>query len=165
MSRLDSFIRRLQAQRACLDRAAMLIRDLEGPVLELGLGNGRTYDHLRERLPGRTIFVFDRQIAAHPDSVPPDDCLLIGDLRETIPLAADRFGRCAALIHADIGSGDAAANRTLVAGLAPYLVRILRPGGLLASDQPMPETSALTALPLPRRVHAGRYHLYRREPD
>ena len=48
MSRLDSFIRRLEAQRACLDRAAALIAGIDGAVLELGLGNGRTYDHLRE---------------------------------------------------------------------------------------------------------------------
>ena len=32
----------------------------DGPVIELGLGNGRTYDHLRERLPGRRIIAFDR---------------------------------------------------------------------------------------------------------
>ena len=51
MSRLDSFIRRLEAQRACLDRAAELIRDIDGHVLELGLGNGRTYDHLRGLFP------------------------------------------------------------------------------------------------------------------
>ena len=52
MSRLDSFIRRLEAQRACLDLAARLIEGLEGEILELGLGNGRTYDHLRQLLPG-----------------------------------------------------------------------------------------------------------------
>ena len=52
MSRLDSFIRRLEAQRACLALAAGRIGGLPGPVLELGLGNGRTYDHLRELLPG-----------------------------------------------------------------------------------------------------------------
>ena len=55
MSRLDSFIRRLEAQRACLNRAAELIRDIDGFVLELGLGNGRTYDHLRELFPDRDI--------------------------------------------------------------------------------------------------------------
>ncbi|HTY69417.1 MAG TPA: class I SAM-dependent methyltransferase, partial [Alphaproteobacteria bacterium] len=38
MSRLDSFIRRLQAQRACLDWAIQAIRSLPGPVLEIGLG-------------------------------------------------------------------------------------------------------------------------------
>ena len=53
MSRLDSFIRRLEAQRACLNRAAALISGIDGIVLELGLGNGRTYDHLRELFPDR----------------------------------------------------------------------------------------------------------------
>ena len=36
MSRLDSFIRRLQAQRACLNEAVAQIRGVEGFVLELG---------------------------------------------------------------------------------------------------------------------------------
>jgi hypothetical protein len=52
-SRLDSFIRRLEAQRACLDWAAQEIAAVPGEVVELGLGNGRTYDHLRTRLGGR----------------------------------------------------------------------------------------------------------------
>jgi hypothetical protein len=65
MSRLDSFIRRLRAQRACLNRAAELIKNLPGPVLEFGLGNSRTYDHLRELVPERDIYVFDLRLAAH----------------------------------------------------------------------------------------------------
>ena len=80
MSRLDTFIRRLQAQRLCLDVLAERLQGLPGPVLELGLGNGRTYDHLRERFPGRAIFVFDRQVAAHPDCIPPAEQLRLGDL-------------------------------------------------------------------------------------
>ncbi|MDX1738439.1 MAG: class I SAM-dependent methyltransferase, partial [Alphaproteobacteria bacterium] len=60
MSRLDSVIRRLEAQRACLNSAAELVGARVGHVLELGLGNGRTYDHLREILPDREIFVFER---------------------------------------------------------------------------------------------------------
>jgi hypothetical protein len=63
MSRLDSLIRRIRAQRACLNRAADLIKGVPGPVLELGLGNGRTYDHLRELMPdGR----FTHLIASSP---------------------------------------------------------------------------------------------------
>ncbi len=60
MSRLDSFIRRMLAQRACLNWAAEAVAGIAGPVLELGLGNGRTYDHLRELLPEREIYVFER---------------------------------------------------------------------------------------------------------
>ena len=70
MSRLDSFIRRLEAQRACLNQAALAIAALPGPVLELGLGNGRTYDHLRELLPGREIFVFEREPPVSPEFTP-----------------------------------------------------------------------------------------------
>ena len=88
MSRLDSFIRRLEAQRACLDHAAQLIGGLPGNVLEFGLGNGRTYDHLRSRFSGREIYVFDRQVAAHPDCIPPSDRLFIGEFLDTLHLAA-----------------------------------------------------------------------------
>ena len=48
------------AQRECLNWAAEAVAGVAGPVLELGLGNGRTYDHLRERLPEREIYVFER---------------------------------------------------------------------------------------------------------
>ena len=67
MSRLDSFINRVTAQRATLNWVAPLVRAMTGPVLELGLGNGRTYSHLRELFPERDIWVFEFQVAAHPD--------------------------------------------------------------------------------------------------
>jgi hypothetical protein len=70
MSRLDSFLRRMMAQRACLDRATELIKDVPGPVLKLGLGNGRTYDHLRRLMPRREIYVFEREMDAPPDCLP-----------------------------------------------------------------------------------------------
>ena len=48
MSRLDSFIARMQAQRDCLNFLKPAVDAVPGPLLEVGLGNGRTYDHLRE---------------------------------------------------------------------------------------------------------------------
>src|SRR5918993_5265261 len=135
MSRLDSFIRRVTAQRDCLNAAADLIRDLPGPVLEFGLGNGRTYDHLRSLLPDRRIFVFERQVAAHPDCIPPDECLLLGDLHETLDGAGSVIGAKAVLAHVDIGSGDPAANAELAAFLAPRLNRLMARGGIVVSDQ------------------------------
>ena len=86
MSRLDSFIRRLEAQRRMLDWAAAAIAGRDGLVLELGLGNGRTYDHLRERLPGRVIHVFERDVSPNPDSMPPADRLVEGDMAQTLPV-------------------------------------------------------------------------------
>ena len=161
MSRLDSFIRRLEAQRACLNRAAELIRGIDGYVLELGLGNGRTYDHLRELFPDRDIFVCERRVAAHPDCVPPPERLILGDMRETLAAMRQRFEGRVACAHFDVGTGDAAANLVLAAELAPRILPLLCAGAVLVSD-PEIDRAELEALPLPDGVAAGRYHLYRR---
>jgi hypothetical protein len=160
MSRLDSFIRRVTAQRDCLNAAADMIRDRPGPVLEFGLGNGRTYDHLRSLLPGRPIFVFERQVAAHPDCIPPDECLLLGNLYETLDGAGAVIGDPAVLAHVDIGSGDPAANVELATFLAPRLHRLMAPGGIVVSDQDlgMPQWQPVA---LPPGVRQGRYFMQR----
>ena len=160
VSRLDSFIRRLMAQRACLERAAELIRDLPGPVLELGLGNGRTYDHLREILPERQIYVFERMAAAHPDSMPPAEFFIVGEVREMLPAMWDRLPTPAALAHMDLATGDAMASQRLAAEVAPLLLPLLRPNAILVSE-PALELPGLIALPLPGGVREGRYHMYR----
>jgi S-adenosyl-L-methionine methyltransferase len=160
VSRLDSFIRRLEAQRACLGCAAELISGLDGAVLELGLGNGRTYDHLRELCPDREIFICERRLAAHPDCIPPEEFLFLGDMRETLPLARARLGGRVALAHLDPGTGDMAASRALAAELAPLIRPLLRSGGILVSEPPL-ASPELLLLPLPAGVAAGRYHLYR----
>ncbi len=160
MSRLDSVIRRLRAQRACLQRAAEMIRDLPGPVLELGLGNGRTYDHLRQSLPDREIFVFEREVAADPGCLPDSAHLLLGDIHQTLPAAVARFGPSVALVHSDMGTGDAELNGRLAAFVAARLPGLLRPGGVVISDQNLNLESA-EALPLPEDVRPGRYFMCR----
>ena len=159
MSRLDSFLRRLTAQRDCLNKAAELVAGLPGPVLEVGLGNGRTYDHLRAVLPGRAIFVFDRQVDAHPDCIPDAAHLLLGDFLETLPGAVARIGGPAVLAHCDTGSGDSAASRQQAARLAPLIDALMAPGGVVVSDQPM-TAARWQALPLPAGVAPGRYHMW-----
>ena len=161
MSRLDSMIRRLEAQRTCLDWAASEIADLQGPVLELGLGNGRTYDHLRERLPDREIFVFEREVNAHPDCIPDDDHLFLGDVQETLARAGGRLGRTVALVHNDIGTGDAARNARLASQISPLIAGLVRPGGVILSDQLLPAAGDWHEVATPDGVAAGRYYLYR----
>ena len=121
MSRLDSFIARMQAQRDCLNFLKLKVDALAGPILEVGLGNGRTYDHLRTLFPGRDIYVFERKVAAHPDCIPPDEWLFLGDADKTIPQAALKLGATAALIHTDLGTGDHAANVEMGEWLGPAL--------------------------------------------
>lgn len=161
MSRLDSAIRRLQAQRACLDWAISEIANLPGPVLELGLGNGRTYDHLRSQLPDRKIFVFERKVAAHPECIPDDRYLFEGDVENTLPDATKRIGEPAALAHCDIGSGDKYLAAQLAAFVGPALTPHLAQGAIVAADQPL-SVSELQAVDLPRGIAPGRYHLYRK---
>ncbi|MBV8536061.1 MAG: hypothetical protein JO128_10740 [Alphaproteobacteria bacterium] len=169
MSRLDSFIRRLQAQRACLDWAIEAIGTLPGPVLEIGLGNGRTYDHLRSRLgQARAIFAFDRQLAAHPACAPDRDHLVLGDFRDTLPGFARRLRAAAALVHADTGSGDEAASQAQAQWLAGVVDDVLAPEGVVVSDQDMSHRDRLPpgwhTAPLPPEVQPGRYFIYRKAP-
>ena len=159
MSRLDSFIRRLEAQRDCLNLAVARIADLPGPVIELGLGNGRTYDHLRELLPAREIFVFERDVRAHPADRPDPQHLLLGDFRKTLPSAGKRLPGKAALAHADMGSGDAQITADLARWLSVALPGLLGEGAWVAADQPLQHPS-LVPQPLPRGVMPNRYFLY-----
>ena len=160
-TRLDKAIRRLQAQRVVLDWAVAEISAVSGPVLELGLGNGRSYDHLRKRLPEREIYVFERNVQAHPDTIPPDAFLILGILEHTLPAAQERFAGRAALIHSDIGTGDDNRNAAFAAWLGPHIKPLLASGGILASDQRL-DALADRAVPLPDGVVEGRYYLYRR---
>ena len=158
MSRLDSFIRRMQAQRLLLDQAIAEVAGLSGPVLELGLGNGRTYHHLREKLAGsRRLIAFDIKVTAQPDSVPAEQDLVLGDIKDT----ALRFaGIGAALVHSDLGSGIEARDEETRAWLPTLVPTLLAPGGLAISDLALKDPR-LRPLPLPDGVLDGRYWLYR----
>lgn len=161
VSRLDSFIRRLEAQRACLNLAANLVHELDGEILELGLGNGRTYDHLRQLFPDRKIYVCERRLAAHPDCVPSAEFLLLGDMRDTLRIAREPLAGQIALAHLDPGTGDLAASRALALELTPLIVPLLRSGAVLVSE-PALASDELSFLEPPRGVAPDRYNIYRR---
>jgi hypothetical protein len=147
LTRLERFIARTVAQRACIDAAAAGAAGLAGEVWEVGLGNGRTYDHLRDRFAGRAIVVFDREIAAHPDCVPPDAMMRLGDFRETVPAEVARREGGVAVIHADVGTANIEKSRAMGRWLAPLFARALAQGGFLIGDQPM-DDPALEPVPL-----------------
>ncbi len=157
MSRLDSFIRRMTAQRTLLDLACAEVAGMDGLILEIGLGGGRTYDHIRERLPGRRIVAFDRAAMSHPSSTPQDGDLVLGDIRST----AVRFaGTGAALVHADIGTGRDDLDRQTLTWLPALVASLLRKGGIAVSGLPL-DHPGLAPQPLPDSVPADRYFMYR----
>ncbi len=161
-SRLDLFVDRMVSQRACLDHAAHLTADMTGPVFELGLGNGRTYHHMRHIMPGRDIFVFERAVASHPDSTPPEDMVLLGDVFDTLPQALARFGPSAALVHADLGGHNAEKNDIFARDVSPLIAPLLAVGGLMVSSDRM-YFDDLVEQPLPDGAVPGRCFIYRRE--
>ncbi len=160
-SRLDLFIDRMVSQRACLDYSIKQTEDMAGPVFELGLGNGRTYHHLVQRISGRSVYVFERNVASHPDSTPPGDMLILGDVRETLPAALERFGATASLVHADLGGHNREKNDAFARFVSPLVEPLLAPGGLMVSSDRM-YFESLTELPLPENAVEGRCFIYRR---
>ena len=158
MSRLESFIRRLTAQRDILDQVCAEVAKIEGPVIELGLGNGRTFHHLRERLPGRRIVAFDRALAAHASSIPEAENLVLGEIRET---ARKFIGIDAALVHADIGTGYDDRDAVTATWLPDLIARLLRVGGFAVSGIPLHHPQ-LQRLPPPPSVPTDRLFVYRR---
>ncbi len=158
MSRLDSFIRRLTAQRDILNAVVDLVNGAQGPVLEFGLGNGRTYDHLRELFPDRRIIAFDREVRSYSSSTPPEENMVTGDIRES---GQAFLGIGAALAHADIGTGHDEIDAVTLTWLPQLIVGVLVEGGIAVSGLPL-ERPELEPIALPTGVKEGRYYLYRR---
>ena len=161
MTRLDLFIDRMVSQRACLDHAIAATAQMAGPVFELGLGNGRTYHHMRENISGRDIYVFERAIASHPDSTPDERFQILGDVMETLPAALERFGPEASLIHADLGGHNRAKNDVFARKVSPLVEPLLAQGGLMVSSDRM-YFDTLEELALPEGAVPGRCFIYRR---
>lgn len=162
MSRLELLIKRMSAQRDCLNYTVDLLNRSKAPgiVVELGLGSGRTYDHLRERISGRDIFVFDYRVECHPSCVPPEDRTVLGEIQKTLPLFADQHAAEAALIHCDIGTSDRERDARLYNELTPYLMRLARPGALVASDRQLAASPGLSPLDIPIDTREWPYFLY-----
>lgn len=160
-TRLDVFIDRMVSQRASLDHAIAQTAGMPGPVFELGLGNGRTYHHMKHRVSGRDIYVFERAIASHPDSTPEPEFTILGDVTETLPQTLDRFGPTASLIHADLGGHNLTKNDLFARKVSPLIEPLLAPGGLMVSSDRM-YFETLTEMPLPDGAVEGRCFIYRK---
>jgi hypothetical protein len=164
-SALDRFAARLVAQRAYLAEAARRIANVPGAVFEIGLGKGRTYDHLRRLLPGRAIYCFDREHHAPAEESPPAEFLVIGEIQATLPALAARLGAKAALAHCDIGTRKPERDMAFARYLAATLPGVMAQGGIVLGDRPM-ESQRLAPLPAPAYtrpdgIAAWPYYLYR----
>jgi SAM-dependent methyltransferase len=150
-------LRRFTAQRDGLNWAAEQTSGLEGDVLDLGLGNGRTYDHLREILPQRRIWVIDRVLQCHVSCVPPEADFLQGEAEPMLQKLLGNDTRLA-LAHYDFGFGDKAKDLAEAARLSPSIARVMVPGGIIVSSQPLADIKPITG---PDSIACDRYLFYR----
>lgn len=157
MSRLDSMLRRLSAQRDGLNWAADLTRDMAGDALDMGLGNGRTYDHMREILSPRRIWVIDRVLQCHPSCTPPEADFLQGEAEPMLEKLANSGTRIV-LAHYDFGFGIKEKDVAEAAKLSPAIARVMAPNGLIVSGQPLTGFEQITG---PDTIAPDRYLFYK----
>ncbi|OIQ45861.1 MAG: hypothetical protein BM558_01910 [Roseobacter sp. MedPE-SW] len=157
MSRLDSMLRRFTAQRDGLNWAAAEIAGVSGDVLDMGLGNGRTYDHLREILPDRRVWVIDRVLQCHPSCVPPEEDFLQG---EAVPMLErlQAEGHKIVLAHYDFGFGVKEQDVAEAKAMSPVIASVMAKGGIVVSGQPLVGFEELKG---PEGIPEGRYLFYR----
>ena len=161
MSRLEDLTYRFLTQWAVLDRAVEIIAELDGIIVELGLGKGRTFDHLRERMPDREIFVFDHELSCEREFAPSSEFWVFGDIKSTLPKFCEPRRGKVALVHSDIGSRDRKRDMPLVEFVAGHLSLIMKDGGVIASDRPMPG-NGWSILPELQEMKRFPYYMYRK---
>ena len=159
-SRLEKLYYRIEAQHACLAWAFERIGGQPGIIFELGLGLGRTFDHLRRYLPDREIYVFDRQIDSYPECTPDPRQMILGDLSETLPKAAVRFSGSVILANSDVGSFSREHNSAVSGIVSADLGPALADGALILSDLPLSVPDTIR-LPLPPGAREDCYYIYR----
>jgi len=160
ISRLEKLLFRMEAQVACLAWAFREIAGKPGIVFEMGLGHGRTFNHLRQYLPDRDIYVFDREVDSYPDCTPAPERMIVGEIARTLPEAAQRFAGQVVLAHSDIGSFSQEHNAAMMSLVSAHLAPALAEGALILSDLPLIVPGA-TRLPLPEGAREDRYYIYR----
>lgn len=165
-SRLERMIARLATQRALLDHVAGLVGDRPGPVLEIGLGKGRTYSHLVKRFCGRAIWALDFEVHAPAHSRPADDRIITGDFRDTLDDCWPTIGAAPAFVHADIGTESRKADADLARFVGSVMAGRLADGGYLMGDRDMAVEGLVPLdipdVPLPAGIAPWPYYLYKK---
>jgi len=161
MSRLEDLIHRFTVQKSHLDRAIALCKDIEGLVIEVGLGSGRSFDHLREKLNNNPIFTFDYRVETHPGCAPREEQCILGDIEETLPKFSNSRSGQAALIHMDIGTKKYDEDIVLYQKLTPAIIKLMAPKALLVSDRPISDQSLKELEPFGAN-HPWKYFSYQK---
>lgn len=159
MSRLEGFIRRMEAQKAHIDRAVSFLKE-PNTIFEFGIGAGRTLDHLVQSFPKTPIFAFENDeqclnnIPSNSNVTP-----VLGDIFLNLPIYAEQYARRTSLIHVDIGGAFNEQNKNITKRLTPYFLSLLSPSGILISSIAV-EAEPLQGLPVLPGIRRTKYHSY-----
>jgi hypothetical protein len=113
------------------------IKDYSGDIVELGLGSGRTYDHLRAKAPDRQIHAFDFEIAVHKVIEVDTDHVYLGSIMETFPKFCETQDRKFPLVHLDIGTKNLDRDQALYHKLNPFVLKLINKNSIVVSDRPL----------------------------
>lgn len=165
-SRLERMIARLVTQRALLNHVAERVDARPGPILEIGLGKGRTYTHLKKLFPDRRIWAFDFEIHAPAHSQPPAAAVFLGDFRESLQSCWATIDAAPVFMHADIGTESRKADAALARFVGAVAAEKLSPGGYLLGDRDMAADGLASVappdVPLPDGIAPWPYFLLRK---
>lgn len=153
---------RMQVQKAYLDHmiAHLLQKQSSGLGVEIGLGSGRTYDHLRNYLPDYEIYAFDFKVECHPSCTPPPEYTVLGPAEETFPEWSKQRKGAASFVHCDIGTTDLVRDKAVYEKMLPHILHVTSQNGLVLSDRMLIDSSLLP-IPLPGNTEEWPYFLYR----
>jgi hypothetical protein len=140
LTRIERLARRLPIQIEFINRALDEVREINGDVWELGLGEGRTLEYMESKTKS-PITVFEIDEKAVLDNNKKTTKLVIGDIFKTIPGISKDQSTPVKMVHADIGTTNYSDDISRVASLSDLLAPIVASNGVILCDRPIVFTS------------------------
>ena len=136
LTRIERLARRLPVQIRYINYAIDQTKGLDGVILELGLGDGRTLEYIEYRTSSQ-IFVFeiddDKKLINNKESTK----LVKGNFIHTIPKTIQNEKLQVRIVHADIGSTDYMNDLKTLNPLREIADNFVQVGGVVICDRPI----------------------------
>ncbi len=136
LTKIEKFARRLPVQLEYINQAIEETKDMDGTILELGLGGGRTLEYL-EKKTSSPILVFEKSTHSTLKNNRTTTQLVRGDFFTTIPQTCEEMNVDVRMIHADIGTSDYIGDISRFDPLCKIFTKIVPTGGVVICDRPL----------------------------
>ncbi|MGL1932596.1 MAG: hypothetical protein OCC45_12695 [Desulfotalea sp.] len=136
LTRIERLARRLPIQIDLISQAIEETNKLDGIILELGLGEGRTLEYL-ENNTSSPIIVFEIDDNAKMNNVRKTTKLVKGDIFETLPKMLGTLSQGVRIAHVDIGTTDYSDDIDRISPLQRILESVVNVGGFIVCDRPI----------------------------